>query len=87
MYGCISFVLLMRTSSLCIAEYLIMFFTFWCFFLQSSRMRKQVTYMEDGDEADGSDVPVHQNDKMTQVKLLKTQEVQDLIWPIRIRVN
>ncbi|XP_039779413.1 DNA repair protein UVH3-like isoform X3 [Panicum virgatum] len=30
---------------------------------RSSRMRKQVTYMEDGDEADGSDVPVHQNDE------------------------
>lgn len=28
---------------------------------RSSRKRKQVTYMEDGDEADGNDVPVHQN--------------------------
>ncbi|OEL19728.1 DNA repair protein UVH3 [Dichanthelium oligosanthes] len=30
---------------------------------RSSRKRKQVTYMEDGDEADGNDVPVHQNDE------------------------
>ncbi|XP_039779412.1 DNA repair protein UVH3-like isoform X2 [Panicum virgatum] len=31
--------------------------------LDHEGMRKQVTYMEDGDEADGSDVPVHQNDE------------------------
>ncbi|KAF8718001.1 hypothetical protein HU200_025467 [Digitaria exilis] len=32
-------------------------------FLQSSRKRKQVTYMEDGDEADDNNVPVHRNDE------------------------
>ncbi|KAL6649430.1 hypothetical protein ACP70R_013654 [Stipagrostis hirtigluma subsp. patula] len=30
---------------------------------RSSRKRKQVTYMEDGHEADDNDVPVHQNDE------------------------
>ncbi|CAL4921377.1 unnamed protein product [Urochloa decumbens] len=30
---------------------------------RSSRKRKQVTYMEDGDEADGNDVAVHHNDE------------------------
>jgi DNA excision repair protein ERCC-5 len=34
-------------------------------FMQSSRKQKQVTYMEDGDEADGNDAhaAVHQNDE------------------------
>jgi hypothetical protein len=34
-------------------------------FTQSSRKQKQVTYMEDGDEADGNDAhaAVHQNDE------------------------
>lgn len=32
-------------------------------FFQSSRKRKQVTYMEDGHEAYDNDVPMHQNDE------------------------
>jgi DNA excision repair protein ERCC-5 len=58
---CLIFVLYMK-SYICIARkkktYVICYMVL---FLQSSRKRKQVTYMEDGLEAYDNDIPMHQN--------------------------
>jgi DNA excision repair protein ERCC-5 len=60
---CLIFVLHMK-SYICIArKKKLMSFAIWCCFLQSSRKRKQVTYMEDGHEAYDNDIPMHQNDE------------------------
>lgn len=60
---CLSFVLHMKSYTCITRKKKTYVICYLVLFLQSSRKRKQVTYMEDGHEAYDNDVPMHQNDE------------------------